>query len=151
MSKLIQLLVIFSAILISSCAQRSVQVVPVSAFESLKSKRQQEISIALSKYNKAIEDQVGAKQQVRLIQIFKPGDPLGTLPTYRIFDISEGSIYQLIGINNRDVIIGIEDRLVFDPKEIRSYLINKLPQSGSGKLRIKRENEIFDIIVTVVK
>jgi type II secretory pathway component PulC len=60
---------------------------------------------------------------IRLVQIFaRHPEPSRVLPQYRMFNIRPGSIGDLLGFQNGDILVAANDYVVFDPNKFQQYL-----------------------------
>jgi type II secretory pathway component PulC len=60
---------------------------------------------------------------IRLVQIFaRHPEPSRVLPQYRMFNIRPGSIGDLLGLENGDILVAANDYVVFDPNKFQQYL-----------------------------
>jgi type II secretory pathway component PulC len=80
----------------------------------------------------------GVADGVRLIPILKSqsyeGDPT---PEYRIFGVKSQSVYQLLGLENADVIVSAHGFVIRDPRVFPEY-VTLLKKQPSGSIEIRR-------------
>lgn len=57
---------------------------------------------------------------IRIVEVFRRG---GTnFPQYRLFDIRPGSVYELLKIENADILVAANDYVVFTPEQFRAFV-----------------------------
>ena len=72
---------------------------------------------------------------LRMVEIYDRGQ---LLPRHRLFDIRSGSVYELIVLKERDIVIAADDFLIYDAGKFIAYvqLMTQLPEA---KILIERE------------
>ena len=76
---------------------------------------------------------------IRMVEVFKPKKPF---PTYYLFDIKPGSIYDALGLKNKDELISVEDFAVFEEDKFVKY-IALLPKLDSTFMRLRRDGRDY--------
>ena len=78
---------------------------------------------------------------VRTIELYSNSTANGTrIPRYRIFDILPGSVYEVMGLMNADILIGINDRIIVNPALIGAA-IRLMPEEKESQIELVR-NEV---------
>lgn len=107
----------------SACSgQQTTTVDPLSKSRSLPpGTRQIKKSISRKEYWQAIE-KGGDINRARLVEVFHRDRDPGVRPEYRLFDIREGSVYDLIGLKPLDILISANDYSVPSGSHFWQYL-----------------------------
>ncbi len=79
------------------------------------------IELPREKYRKALQEG-GNRNNARLVEVFSRGDTTQSPPEYRLFDVSRGSVYDLIGLKTADVIIAADGYVIPSPIAFWQYL-----------------------------
>ncbi len=80
-------------------------------------------------------------RKLRMIQLYKSVAEFETeIPEYRLFGITEGSPYALLGLQNADVLVAANDYIVRSPVAFVQYL-GLLPNEKSAFIEVRREGE----------
>lgn len=99
-----------------------------------------EIELSRDKLLAALRDRPSVTR-IRAVEIFQ-GNPLGEdpIPNYRLFDITPGSVYEMMGLQNTDVVVGANDRILVSPNLFRQF-VELLPQESHSELEIIRAGD----------
>ena len=82
-------------------------------------------------------DRVG-ENNIRIVQVhFGPNSGNVELPQYRLFDISERGIYNLIGLRTADILVAASDYVVFEPNQFRAF-VQLLKGMNEATIEIRR-------------
>ncbi len=78
-----------------------------------------------------------ASSKLRLIEtLYRKGE--GTpFPEYRIFGVEPGSAYQLLGLQNADVLIAANGYVLFDPRKFQIF-VRLLENEDHATLHVRR-------------
>jgi type II secretory pathway component PulC len=79
-------------------------------------------------------------ERVRAIQLLKTDNLGDGLPEYRIFDIKEGSPYDLVGMKNADVLVGLNDYPIDEASKIPKFMY-LLQGENSGLIEVRRQGK----------
>lgn len=106
-----------------------------------------ELRISKAVYSETLKN-LSLINKLRLVPILKAGDGVD-LPEYRMFNILPGSVYELIGLLNSDVLIAANNYILNDPEKFKLY-VQVLPREPQPYIEIRRGEEpiIFRIIWT---
>ena len=134
LEKILKTLVLLFLVLLAACSSMSPKEerrLSVLRPESV-NLHPKEIVIARSRIKKALADDASI-EKLRVVQIFSRVSANGnSLPRYRLFDIDPDSIYQLLGLQNADILVGVNDRVVVNPDifkvVVRYFIDEKDPQ-----------------------
>ena len=98
-----------------------------------------EIRLSRDKLNEALTEKVSL-EALRIVEIFSSVTPGGDpLPRYRIFGVMPGSVYRLMGLENADIIVGMNDRILANPAVFKAA-VQYLPQEKQSELEIVRNS-----------
>jgi type II secretory pathway component PulC len=91
----------------------------------------------------------GVADGVRLIPILKGQSYEGdTTPEYRIFGVKSQSAYQLLGLENADVIVSAHGFVIRDPRVFPEY-VALLKVQPSGSIEIRRGGRSILLAITI--
>jgi len=108
-----------------------------------------EMQVSRPALRKAIADS-GSLNRARLVEVFFREQELGgSPPEYRIFDITPGSAYEILGLKNADVLVAAEDYIVPSAAVFRSY-IGMLANQREGSIEIRRMGQPMLLHYTLV-
>lgn len=87
----------------------------------------------------AAVDRVKGSDRLRLVPVFRrEGAGRATTPEYRLFDVGRDSPYALLGLATADVLLAVDDYVVYQPEGFRSY-VSLLGGSASVSLEVVRD------------
>jgi type II secretory pathway component PulC len=91
----------------------------------------------------------GVADGVRLIPILKGQSYEGdNTPEYRIFGVKNQSVYQLLGLENADVIVSAHGFVIRDPRVFPEY-VALLKVQPSGSIEIRRGGRSLLLVITI--
>lgn len=91
----------------------------------------------------------GTADGVRLIPILKGQSyETETVPEYRIFGVKKGSVYELLGLENADVIVSAHGFVMRDPRVFPEYVTLLKSQPG-GSVEIRRGGQPLLLAITL--
>ncbi len=93
-------------------------------------------------------ERAGAANAIRLVSTFRRAEasPSGA-PEYRLFDIQPGSPYALLGLKNADVLIGVNDFAITNPRGFPQFMQAVIRESGVT-FALRREERPFTLAVS---
>lgn len=74
--------------------------------------------------------------KIRVIEIYSARE-VSTQPLYRLFDIAPGSVYELLGLRNADVLVACNERYLRNADVFRQY-VRLLKGESRAKIEIMR-------------
>lgn len=80
--------------------------------------------------------------RIRMIELLRPADSRVPWPEYRILDILKGSPYHILGIRHNDVLVAVDDYIVWDKSKFIQYMVLVQDQPG-GQITIRRQGKIY--------
>lgn len=87
--------------------------------------------------------------KIRLVQTYQKSDEApGNEPRYRLFDIRSGSAYELVGLENGDLLLGVNGRLVFNPAKFPVF-IQLLAQEQRASIQLVRAEKPMNLSLYV--
>ena len=95
----------------------------------------EEISISKRKFTGSLTQGDGVND-VRLVEVYRRERK--QLPQYRIFDIRKGSPYQILGLEDGDIILAADDHIIYEPAGFRTFVVQYLRTRGSASLTVSR-------------
>ena len=95
-----------------------------------------ELSIPRKKLQKALTRGSEANE-IRLVQVFRREDQ--PLPQYRLFSVQHGSIYDLLGLQETDILLAADDHVVFEPAAFRTFVVQYLPTQNDASITLMRD------------
>ncbi len=93
----------------------------------------QNISISKNKLDQALKVKPELNR-IRMVDVFRQGS---AFPEYHLFDIRDNSVYALLGLQNRDVLIAANDYLVFDKSGFPRF-VGLLPTTDKASITVRR-------------
>jgi type II secretory pathway component PulC len=107
-----------------------------------------EIVIARQELIRRLQER-GVADGVRLIPILKGQSyETDTTPEYRIFGLKSQSVYQLLGLENADVIVSAHGFVIRDPRVFPEY-VTLLKGQPSGSIEIRRGGRSLLLAITI--
>jgi general secretion pathway protein C len=94
--------------------------------------------------DKTLSDLNNVLTQARAVPNFENGQPAG----YKLFQIVPGSIYDKLGLQNGDVIAGLNDQAINDPGKAFEML-SELKTSSHLELQIKRDGRVSNFAYNI--
>lgn len=91
----------------------------------------------------------GTADGVRLIRTMRGQSyEVEATPEYRIFGVKKGSVFELLGLQNADIILSAESFIIRDPRVFPEYvaLLKDQPQAS---IEIRREGHPLLLAVTI--
>lgn len=87
---------------------------------------------------KAAIERGEAVNTIRMIRLFRRGGPGPyQFPEYRLFDIQAGSVFTLLGLQNADVLVALNDYVLYDPTKFPVY-VRLLQNETDAQIEIRR-------------
>jgi type II secretory pathway component PulC len=131
----IAILVLCSALLVSGCSGRRKfpgdgKAVPIPIADE--NVRNVTIEITSERLEK-LWQQPG-QNKIRLVEVF---EPQGRFPKYRIFDVRPGSVYEALGIQERDIVVSGSGYAIYNPLIFTTYL-QLLTKQETGEIVVER-------------
>ena len=80
----------------------------------------------------------GALNSIRLVEVFKGAGNPNPYPEYRMFDIQQGGVFDLLGIRNGDILVSAHGYSVPSVSKFVEY-VNVLPGESSSQIEIIRQ------------
>jgi type II secretory pathway component PulC len=107
-----------------------------------------EIVVARQEIVRRLQER-GVADGVRLIPILKSQNYEGdNTPEYRIFGVKSQSVYQLLGLENADVIVSAHGFVIRDPRVFPEY-VALLKVQPSGSIEIRRNGRPILMAITI--
>lgn len=104
--------------------------------------REQAFEIPRASYKAAL-DKGGDVNRVRLVQVFSGArDPSAEEPQWRIFDVRPGSVCELLGIRNADVILAANGHMFRDSGKFAAYLA-LIAAEKNAQIQLRRDGQEF--------
>ena len=98
---------------------------------------EQKLEIPRASYRSALE-QAGGVNRFRLVQVFSGGkDSSAEDPQWRIFDVQRGSVCDMLGLENADVILAANGHRFSDSEKFAAYL-TLLAKENTASIQLKR-------------
>lgn len=97
--------------------------------------RVEERRISKKKFVDSLRQGEGSNE-VRLVSVFRREGQ--QLPQYRIFDVHSGSAYQLLGLEDGDILLAANDRIIYDPSGFRTFVVEYLKGQSEASLTLQR-------------
>jgi type II secretory pathway component PulC len=104
-----------------------------------------EVVVSRSEYLQAVGNE-HLLATIRLVPILKNQYASSTSPEYRLFGVRDGSAYQLLGLQNADIILAANDYVIFESQNFPKFL-TLLRDEKSGSITIRREGVLMLIKV----
>lgn len=86
-------------------------------------------------------------QRIRLVPLV-PHDSNFRLPQYRLFDIQSDGPYYLLGLRNGDVLLAVQDLILYEDTAFPRY-VAALPGERESRFLIIRGSDILELQVTI--
>ena len=98
-------------------------------------------SISREKFKEAVQND-HLLTRIRMIELLRPADARVPWPEYRVLDILKGSPYYILGVRHDDVLVAVDDYIVWDKSKFIQYmvLVQDLP---GGQITIRREGKVY--------
>ncbi|NDC37654.1 MAG: hypothetical protein EBZ48_06330 [Proteobacteria bacterium] len=128
--------VTLAAVVIGGCSARQEEL-PSRYSEVIGGGHQkvEERRVSKAKFLATLKQGEGSNE-VRLVSVFRREGQ--RLPQYRIFDVRPGSAYQLLGLEDGDLLLAADDRIVYDPAGFRTFVVEYLKGQSSATITISR-------------
>lgn len=97
------------------------------------------LTIKRSDYARALESSRGAAN-VRVIPMVVSAAQAPSSPEYRIFNVRKGSVGELIGLENSDVLVAAHDFVIQNPAQFYNYLMAVQSEKRS-QIEVRRGNK----------
>lgn len=96
-----------------------------------------ELSITRTDFSNRIKESA-LTNRARLVEVFASASG-GRLPwpEYRLFDVAPGSVYSLLGLQNADTIVAIDDMILANATVFKQ-VVPMLSRSASAQIEIRR-------------
>lgn len=99
-----------------------------------------EIQVSRADLNNALGNEL-MTSKIRAVEIFQNSSGYSQgFTNFRLFEISEGSVYELLGLSNADILVAINERAVVTPQVI-SQVVRLLPNEKGVTFEIIREGK----------
>ncbi len=145
--------VLASICLLTACTRQPSNQIPLSASERVEHGQLKNINLVVSRTAlfKALE--LGAPiNNIRLVPVFRgSGGSSSTedpAPEYRFFDVNPKSGYYLLGIRTNDVLVSVEDHILYKPQNFPEY-VRRLLDVQRGWIEIRRGGEAMLLSYTM--
>lgn len=107
-----------------------------------------EMSVPRSEFVKRLREQ-GTVDGVRLIPILKGQSyEVHAFPEHRLFGVKKGSVYELLGLQNADVIVSAQGFIIRDPRIFPEY-VALLKNQPEAVIEIRREGRPLLLTVAI--
>ena len=107
-----------------------------------------EIVVARQELVRRLQER-GVADGVRLVSILKSQSYEGdTAPEYRIFGVKSQSVYELLGLENADVVVSAHGFVIRDSRVFPEYVALLRGQS-SGSIEIRRRGRPLLLAITI--
>lgn len=103
-------------------------------------------TIPEGKLEDAIQRSIG-NRRMRVVRIYRRNS-IQSIPEHRVFDVTKGSPFDIIGLRSGDIILGVNDRLILEPAVMELYPQAVL-QDKTSTITFNRNDELFQIKVVV--
>lgn len=78
--------------------------------------------------------------QMRAVEVFQNSSSAQNYPSFRLFDIQPGSVYDLLGLKNADIVVAINQRVVVNNGVI-AQIVRLLPRENDVSFEVLREGK----------
>lgn len=96
-------------------------------------------TISRDRLTNALESSRGSGN-LRVVPIVTSAAQAPATPEYRLFNIRQGSVGALLGLQNADVLIAANEYVVRDPRQFYGYL-EALRTESSALIEVRRDNQ----------
>jgi type II secretory pathway component PulC len=110
---------------------------------------EQEITVDKNDY-KAIGGQQAGVNSARLVEIYQRGRISDQIKEYRIMDVKHGSIYQMLGLQSKDMIIAADGYIIPTSQAFWNYL-GLIAQLGTGNIETLRGQQPMLLKISFVE
>ena len=93
-------------------------------------------SIKKSEYSRALESSRGS-QNLRIIPMVVSASQAPASPEYRIFNVKKGSVAELLGLENSDILVAAHDYVIQTPEQFYGYL-NYVAKEQGSQIEVRR-------------
>ncbi len=101
-----------------------------------------ELTVSLQELNLALGEEYKTAK-LRPVEVFQNSSSGGMhSPVFRLFDVEKGSVYELIGLKEADIVVAINERIVVAPQVI-SQIVRLLPKEKSIKFEVLRSGKSY--------
>ncbi len=97
-----------------------------------------DIVVDKSEYKERLTN--GTKNVVRLVQVFRKNTSPDILNEYRFLDIKEGSVYELLKLENLDILVAADDYVVPSQETFWQYL-NLIKDFKNASIEVRRDGK----------
>ena len=88
--------------------------------------------------------------QLRVVQVTQSSSAnSNATPEYRLFGIKSGSVADVLGLANADILIAANGYVVFSPKQFADYLY-ALSELKQGSIELRRNQEALQLNYTIL-
>jgi type II secretory pathway component PulC len=140
--------VIFPLLFVTACNMRAAPA-PIHRFDAAKENFKgsvEEVLVSKEDLSAGLKNDVLSR--LRMIPLTKAQSDANQFPEYRIFEVRKGSPYDLLKLQDNDVILSAEEYVIPDPRVFFTY-ISIMPKLGKGSIEIKRRGELLQYRYTV--
>lgn len=130
----------------SACTKdQTVKIDPLTPQQlALQEGRELRLSVSKQQFKDALRTVDPFK--IRVVPILKAPATIAITPEYRLFEISPGSAYSIIGLQNTDILLAAEDYPIVEPEKFPVYM-KFLQGQDKAKLLIKRGDEPLVLLI----
>lgn len=100
----------------------------------------QDIQVPMSDLRLALGNELKTAQ-IRAVEVFQNSSGvIQYYPNFRLFDIQDGSVYELLGLKNADILVAINQRALVSP-QIIGQIVRLLPNERDVSFEIIRSGK----------
>lgn len=86
----------------------------------------------------------------RVVPIFRR-DARVVFPEHRIFELREDGPLSLLGLQNGDILLGVNDRVLVQPETFLGLYPSAVLQDGKSQLVVRRGEQLLELQVTITE
>ena len=118
--------------LLAGCSMgKNLSAVRFSEQGGVGTQRVEDVQVSRKKFQSALTQGAGVND-VRLVEIFRrEGQPF---PQYHLFDIRKGGPYELLKLEDGDILLAANDYVVYEPTGFRTYVVDYLRTQQEGSV-----------------
>lgn len=135
------LLTIAALLVLPGCASRQAQAPRLSEIRPPDPQRREvRVEVPRARLQQAARSG-GGVESLRIVEVYRRNQEFMPLPPeYRLFNIERGSIADLLGLKNADVVVAANDYVIPNPNTFRQYLL-LLPAERDAQIEVRRGRE----------
>jgi type II secretory pathway component PulC len=89
---------------------------------------------------------------LRVVTVFRRGEQASIgLPEYRLFDIRKGSAFDIVGLQNADILQAANDYIIYQPEGLKTFVLQLLPTMPSSSIRVVRDGVPLQLNYKIVE